>query len=111
MAKYLFLVECNCKDAAQEGAFNTWYNEVHVPDIMKLPGVISAKRWEDIEPAAETGKYLAMYEIEIDDIEKVKQAIVDSRPVWTAGNRLEYVPILELMHGLRWFKQILSIPE
>jgi hypothetical protein len=54
-----------------EDEYNTWYDEVHLPDVAAVPGVRSAQRYEvgperrspDEEPAF---RYLAVYEIEGD---------------------------------------------
>jgi hypothetical protein len=43
-------------------AFNKWYDEVHVPDVVKTSGVTSAFRYKSIDPAAEK-PYLALYAI------------------------------------------------
>ena len=44
-----------------EKEFNRWYNEEHMGDLLKFPGVLSARRYKILD-----GKptYLAMYELE-----------------------------------------------
>jgi hypothetical protein len=37
MEKWLMLVETNCKDDARTSEFNTWYDTVHVPDVLGCP--------------------------------------------------------------------------
>lgn len=44
-----------------EAGFNRWYNEEHLPELMALPGFISARRFE---VDGEGQKYLAIYELE-----------------------------------------------
>ena len=69
MAKWLSVVESNCTDAAREAEFNEWYDKTHIPDIFQTPGFIKATRYENTKPAEGKGKFLAIYEIETDDID------------------------------------------
>jgi hypothetical protein len=55
----------------REDEYNDWYDRVHVPDLLKVPGVVSAQRYEVVpdgngEPRH---KYLAVYEIDGDPAE------------------------------------------
>lgn len=68
MARWLLTVESNCADPSKEKEFNKWYDTVHLPDILETPGFISASRYVNTNPAEGQGKFLAMYEIETDDI-------------------------------------------
>ena len=70
MDKWLFIVESNCKDADHEADFNKWYNTIHLPDMLELPDVVRADRYENIDPGDGEAKYVALYEIESDDIQK-----------------------------------------
>ena len=46
--------------AAHKAAFNDWYNQVHVPEIMACPGFLSSVRYEEVDA---DGRYMAMYEL------------------------------------------------
>ena len=52
-------------DPDKETAFNEIYDTEHIPNILQVPGVISARRYEVIrgEP-----KYMAVYELESPDL-------------------------------------------
>ena len=78
MAKWLLLVETNSTDAAREAEFNEWYDKIHVPDILEAPGVIRATRYENPKPQEGKGKFLAIYEIESDNIKETMKAISDN---------------------------------
>ena len=70
MTGYLFIVESNCADSAREGEFNNWYNQIHIPDIMSTGYIDRATRYElTTTPPEGRGKYLAVYEIESDNID------------------------------------------
>jgi hypothetical protein len=49
-----------------EEDFNRWYDEEHVPGLLKVPGVIWAKRGVN---TAEGQKYIAVYEHESIDVQ------------------------------------------
>ena len=75
MGKWLLIVETNCKDETRNSEFNNWYNTVHIPDVLKdSPGFKRATRYLIKDPAKDKGKYLALYEIETDDIKKTMEA-------------------------------------
>jgi hypothetical protein len=48
-------------DAEHEAEFNRWYNEEHIHHLLKVPGFLSAGRYEAFSGGP---KYLAMYELE-----------------------------------------------
>jgi hypothetical protein len=74
MAKYTFVVMTN-PVAGKEAEFNDWYNRNHIPDVLNVPGFVCAQRFRLAEvqmggdAAGRPYKYLAIYEIETDDLE------------------------------------------
>jgi hypothetical protein len=70
MKKWLFIVESNCTDPDREADFNESYNNIHLPDMLELPAVVRVGRYENINPDDGEAKYVALYEIESDDIHK-----------------------------------------
>jgi hypothetical protein len=82
MERWLLTVESNCCDPSREKEFNKWYDTVHLPDILETPGFVRAVRYENTSPAEGQGKFLAMYEIETDDLAQTLAAfdeIVNAR--------------------------------
>jgi hypothetical protein len=47
-------------DPEHEAAFNRWYDETHVPDILACPGWLSAKRFVSV---GDGPRYAAAYEV------------------------------------------------
>lgn len=74
MSNWIIEVEGNCTNPDRIKEFHDWYNNVHIPDILLTPGFISATRWELEEGAADKGSFLALYEIETDDIKSFLEA-------------------------------------
>jgi Domain of unknown function (DUF4286) len=66
MAVTLFMVQATIsKD--QEAAFNRWYNEEHVPQVLQFNGAVSGRRYKKIlgEGAFE---YMALYEFASEEV-------------------------------------------
>ncbi|MDB5577030.1 MAG: hypothetical protein JWR80_2206 [Bradyrhizobium sp.] len=55
--------------AGRDEEYNDWYNNVHLSDVVAIPGFISAQRFVvKIATAGEIkNKYLAIYDMETDD--------------------------------------------
>ncbi len=70
MADYTYIIMSNPVDG-REDDYNTWYDSVHLDDVLKLPGFVAARRYEDADPFPQTPvryKYMAVYDIQSDDI-------------------------------------------
>ncbi len=50
-----------------EEEFNRWYNEEHIPGLLRVPGVLWAKRGMN---TGEGQKYIAIYEHESGEVQK-----------------------------------------
>ena len=75
MAKHTFLVLTN-PVAGKEKEFNDWYTNQHIPDVVSVPGIVAAQRYKLADYQSGTGapspwKYLAIYEIEGDDLKAI----------------------------------------
>ena len=68
MEKWVYLVDTNCLEPSREKEYHEWYNQVHLPDVLETPGFKRATRYENSEPAEGQGKFLAVYEVETEDI-------------------------------------------
>ncbi len=77
MAKHLLIVLSNPVKPELEGEYNDWYSNKHLQDLVKLPGVLSARRYKKTAQLATvpTAPYLAIYEIETDDAVKHAELI------------------------------------
>jgi hypothetical protein len=56
---------------AREQEFNDWYDNVHVHDLLKEEkAFMAASRYQAAHPQNGQGKFVALFELETDDIEK-----------------------------------------
>ena len=70
---WISAVEVNCSDPAYESEMNDWYDNVHIPDCLTSPGYVSVTRYQIDRLVEGRGKYLTLYEIHCDDIERYLQ--------------------------------------
>jgi hypothetical protein len=49
--------------------YNDWYDNVHIPEILALAGFTSARRFKRADGQDDATPYLAIYEIEADDLQ------------------------------------------
>ena len=70
-------------DPTHEADFNAWYNTEHLPELLGVPGIISAARY-----AATKGgpKYLAVYEL--DSVDVLQTPEFKNRPRTPWGQRV-----------------------
>jgi hypothetical protein len=68
MAKGIVYVETYPSSPDREQDYNTWYDEVHLSELVALDGIVSARR---LRPVDGQGPYVALYEVEGDDLQAV----------------------------------------
>lgn len=68
--KTLYVVRNNAV-AGREREFNDWYNQVHLQEVLKIDGFLSAQRYRlnevQLYPDQAFG-YMAVYEIDSEDV-------------------------------------------
>jgi len=114
MEKWISAVETLCTEPSREEEFNEWYNQVHLQDALSTPGYVTATRYVIKEPHSGRGKYLALYEIETDDIVKTVATRVRRLEQEKKQGRSADVAIPNLVLSL-WrdirFKQIFELAK
>jgi hypothetical protein len=67
MARGVYVVRTRPVSPEREDEFNDWYDRAHIPELLAVPGFLSARRYRRLGDDGET-EYLAVYEIEADDL-------------------------------------------
>ena len=69
-------------DPEMDDEWNRWYNEEHIPDLLKMPGYLDAARYEAVRGSP---RYLAIYEHENFGVFSTpeRNAYRDNPPEWT----------------------------
>jgi len=92
MPKHILVAMTNAVEG-RDDEFNDWYTNQHLHDVVKAPGIVAAQRFVLDDTQRYKGpyafKYLAIYEIESDDVQPVIDYIgevigTDAMPVSTA---------------------------
>ena len=99
MPKALMLVASRPTDTDRIADFNHWY-EMHVKELLALDGIKSATRWEASDHQMIPGtdgidgrRFLALYEIECDDVKAMRNEINSSSPRRSHSDLLEMDPL------------------
>lgn len=89
MSKHVFAVLTNAKPG-RDDEFNRWYDEEHIPDVLKVPGIVAAQRFT-LSPSQRMDppypfKYFALYEIDTEDLAQTMRVLrerigTDAMPV------------------------------
>ena len=78
MMKRVWVVATNPVEGREE-EYNEWYDNVHVPEVCSLDGVLNATRYEIENPDSTTPhRYIAIYELDRDD-ESILAALLEAR--------------------------------
>lgn len=109
MSKYMLFVFSDCKDPSREKEFNDWYSDMHIPDMLEVPGMIQATRWASAVPReGQRRKYLALYELETDDLEKFDAAVRERGMRTMKEGRFSDLPVFDPPDIPRAYKQIMT---
>ncbi|WP_322760639.1 DUF4286 family protein [Frankia sp. Cr2] len=93
--KGILYVESRPSSPEQAAGYHKWYNETHLQEILAIDGFVSARRFESL---GEDGPFIAIYEIDADDIEAVQAtlgaAITAGTMSTPVGLRFDPPPVL-----------------
>ena len=82
MPKAVLLVHTNPVSDSREAEFNDWYDNTHIPEVLGVRGFVAATRYRladaQLALGAHTHRYLAVYEIESDDLEATTAALMEA---------------------------------
>jgi hypothetical protein len=99
MPSGILVVQSRPSSPEEATDYHRWYLDVHIPEMLKVDGVVSARRLE----AVDGGSFLAIYEID-GDVAQTKEALAKaqrsrsmSRPV---GLQLDPPPTMQ------WFRDM-----
>lgn len=89
----------------REHDYNEWYEKVHIPQVMALPGFVSAKRYKlQDETTKLPGRYLILFEIDSDD---PKREVAHLRAI-SGTSRLEGSDTVDRASVLSGFFQLVA---
>lgn len=78
MPEHLMVIYTNAVEG-REKEYSDWYTERHMPDLLKIPGIKSARRFklagDQLAPPREAYGFAALYQIDTDDLGTVLETI------------------------------------
>jgi hypothetical protein len=80
MPRGIMVVQSSPVSPDRDDEFNKWYDEEHVPEMLALAGFTTARRYRlfeggPIKAPAGSHSYLALYEVEADDLQAALTAM------------------------------------
>ena len=90
------------------GEFEEWYETTHIPQIRAaVPSITAVSRFERVDPesAGPSHRYLAVYELDDDDIPAAAAALADAG----AAGRLEMTTAMDMTGqppAAQWFREV-----
>ena len=91
MAKHLLVVMSNAA-AGRDADYNEWYTHTHITDVLKTDGFAAAQRFKlSSHQVMDTGpyEYMAIYEVETDDLQKTLEALNSGSANMTMSDALD----------------------
>jgi hypothetical protein len=105
--RWLMLVSTKNLDEGQEAAFNHWYDDIDIPDVLKVPGYRRARRGlrqtvpgfsAPAEEAAD-GRYLALYDIETSSIDRtIIDMLMSAKKMDMTGRSIDALRVTERVY-------------
>ncbi len=74
MGNYIIQFESRAVPGGDE-EFNLWYENVHIPDVLAVPGFMSCTRYHIVDPVAPQQRYMAAYSVSCDDPHKLLEQL------------------------------------
>lgn len=87
MNKYILIVTSNAAEGREE-EFNHWYDNIHIPEVLQIPGFKNGTRYHNINPEINT-PYLAIFEIESNDIDTTIELLNENRKVQSSSDSID----------------------
>ena len=103
MAKHVLVVLSNCHEGTDD-AFNSWYTNTHLRDVINVPGFSAAQRFRVSGTQMGDGpmpyQYLAVYEVDAEDVNVPKDGLAQA----AAGGASMYIdPSIDRERTVAWF--------
>ena len=89
----------------RDAEYNDWYDQVHLPDVLSVPGFVGARRFV-AEPSVHgelpAQRHLAIYEMEGDDVDALHAALS------AAAARMEISPAFDRTRTVTYTYRLIS---
>ena len=106
MARALMLAWSSPSSPGEAGEFEDWYENTHIPQIRAaVPSITAVSRYQLVDPEspARPGRYLAVYELDTDDVPAAAAALADS----AAAGQMDMTPAMNMTDNpphAQWYR-------
>ena len=107
MTRHLLLVSSDALEG-QEKDYHRWYDDVHLPDVLEVPGFVRAQRFvaaPSVHGELPAHRFLAVYELETDDLPGALAALR------TAARSMELSPAFDRAGSVQYAFTALGPPQ
>ena len=101
---WFYMVKTKPSDPSRDAEFNAWYDDVDIPDVLEVPAFVRARRGveqiiTDIPSSNvkdDDSKYVALYDIQTNDIDKsIIDLYVAARKMVALGRLTDVLKVVE----------------
>jgi hypothetical protein len=99
VARGVYVVRARPVSREREDELNQWYDGTHIPELLAVPGFVSARRYRRVDEDG-AAEYLAVYEIDADDlaapVEELRRRSAAGETTRTEALQLDPPPVVAL---------------
>jgi hypothetical protein len=91
MARHILVVHTSPVEG-REIEYNQWYDNVHIPDVLTVESVVSARRFKaqpSVHDELPDLPYLAIYEIESESLSQAMETLREGAKTWVMSDALD----------------------
>ncbi len=109
-ASWFYMVKSRPSEPAREAEYNSWYEDIDIPDVLAVPGFMRARRAiarDSTEVLPTDATYAAFYDIDTADIDKsIIDLYVAAREMSQLGRLTDVLKVVEAN-----YYQLLNVDE
>ncbi|HMH92155.1 MAG TPA: hypothetical protein VK586_13860, partial [Streptosporangiaceae bacterium] len=111
VARALMLAWSSPASPDQAAEFDAWYESTHIPQIRAaVPSITAVSRYQLVDPESpgRSERYLAVYELDTDDIPAAAAALADS----AAAGRMDMTTAMNVTDNppaAQWFQEVAGL--
>jgi len=103
MPKFCLNVFTNCDDPERHDEFNAWYSRVHLPDLSKSDGFVTARRFINRGSGPNDARYYAQYEFDhVEPGRAVLSFLETALKAYKSGRHIDCIVDSEAGPGTLW---------